>query len=333
MSLTAPFRLCRYIRDSKINPRRRAGRKQSTSPSSPLAAPAPLGWDWDWHTQPRGEGARGRGGGLLEDRTTTTGKATSVHRALVPPAPQHPRHPGPRLCLSAWWRLALGVTGEGHGQGVRSWVRTCGSRCVGAVGEGRWWCWFEVQVVLGVGVEPHGEETCDVTPTHRSTTAPQHHRCLRTTRPHSTTQNSTTMSSGSAPALAAQTLAQDAHLRRNPTHADIAPSTAADKLSIHHTPLDDDDDDAASISSSILDHDALARPRHATLPDLRFEQSYLASIAGADGVWWRIALITVKDQVLFPLVQGMAYNLAMFGWRRWNRGAKMVGGGVGGAES
>ncbi|RPB11438.1 DUF1770-domain-containing protein, partial [Morchella conica CCBAS932] len=66
-----------------------------------------------------------------------------------------------------------------------------------------------------------------------------------------------------------------------------------------------------------------------TLPDLRFEQSYLASIAAAEGVWWKIALITLKDQCLMPLLQGVGYNLFVMGFRVWNRGAKFAGAGVG----
>ncbi|RPB05641.1 hypothetical protein L873DRAFT_1662358 [Choiromyces venosus 120613-1] len=65
------------------------------------------------------------------------------------------------------------------------------------------------------------------------------------------------------------------------------------------------------------------------LPDLRFEQSYLNSIAAAQGVWWKILLITVKDQVLLPLVQGLGYNLLLIGWRGWNSRAKWGGRGVG----
>lgn len=39
-----------------------------------------------------------------------------------------------------------------------------------------------------------------------------------------------------------------------------------------------------------------ATRRRAALPDLRFEHSYLASIAGAAS-YWRVAYITMRDQV------------------------------------
>lgn len=58
--------------------------------------------------------------------------------------------------------------------------------------------------------------------------------------------------------------------------------------------LDTDDDDD-------IPYSALRPAKPAThglppMPDLRFEQSYLHSIAHAD-TWWKVALITAKDQV------------------------------------
>ncbi len=50
----------------------------------------------------------------------------------------------------------------------------------------------------------------------------------------------------------------------------------------------------------------------------------MASIKDAD-TKTKIAFITVRDQVLLPLVQGIAWNLIMFGWRHWNRGSKFQG--------
>jgi hypothetical protein len=134
--------------------------------------------------------------------------------------------------------------------------------------------------------------------------------------------------------LATQTLAQDTHIVHNPTAYDIAPATSAERRfqpQPHHDDLDfdsDDEDDRASIGSSVLERPP-RRPLP-SLPDLRFEQSYMASIAPAQGVWWKIALITLKDQVLMPLLQGLGFNLALFGWRYWNRGVKFRGAGVGG---
>lgn len=39
--------------------------------------------------------------------------------------------------------------------------------------------------------------------------------------------------------------------------------------------------------------------------------------------------MTVRDQLVLPLVQGMMWNLAVYGWRYWNGGVKFVGEGVG----
>lgn len=60
------------------------------------------------------------------------------------------------------------------------------------------------------------------------------------------------------------------------------------------------------------------------LPDLRFEQSYLHSLAAAD-TWWKVGLVTMRDQMLMPFVQGLLYNLAVGGWQYWNRSAKLSG--------
>ncbi len=56
-----------------------------------------------------------------------------------------------------------------------------------------------------------------------------------------------------------------------------------------------DEDDEEDIPYSVLK----PTPRRASfgpLPDLRFEQSYLASIAGADSRW-KVLYITARDQV------------------------------------
>jgi len=132
--------------------------------------------------------------------------------------------------------------------------------------------------------------------------------------------------------LAAQTLAQDTHTVHHPDRSNIAPSTSADaKFPVRRHDDIDEDDDRHSISSSIFGyHERPARRPLPPLPDLRFEQSYMASIALARGVWWKVALITLKDQVLMPLLQGLGFNLALFGWRWWNRGVKFSGAGLGG---
>jgi hypothetical protein len=134
--------------------------------------------------------------------------------------------------------------------------------------------------------------------------------------------------------LAAQTLAQDTHIDHSPGTHSIAPPTAAEatfdrRPRRYHDDLDSGDD-RTSISSSVLDPPPRQRRPLPPLPDLRFEQSYMASIAPAGGVWWKIALITLKDQVFMPLLQGLGFNLALFAWRWWNRGVKFSGAGVGG---
>ncbi|KAJ4304086.1 hypothetical protein N0V88_001696 [Collariella sp. IMI 366227] len=87
---------------------------------------------------------------------------------------------------------------------------------------------------------------------------------------------------------------------------------------------EDDDDEYPTLSVK-------PRPRRHHLPpmpDLRFEQSYLRSIQGAD-TWWKVGWITARDQVMMPFVQGVLYNLAICGWQSYNRNARIHGSSVG----
>ncbi|KAJ5317924.1 hypothetical protein N7508_002432 [Penicillium antarcticum] len=120
---------------------------------------------------------------------------------------------------------------------------------------------------------------------------------------------------------------QSASINKNPDPAhDINPATAAsEKQPVEVGP----DSDVDSIASDIVDPNRVIRPvrRRQTLPplpDLRFEQSYLASLKDAD-TWGRVAWITTRDQVLLPLIQGTVWTLALSGWRFWNRNASLSG--------
>ncbi|KAI1168032.1 hypothetical protein F5B18DRAFT_344779 [Nemania serpens] len=153
---------------------------------------------------------------------------------------------------------------------------------------------------------------------------------------------------------------QTAHINRDPSpRHDMNPSTAAStkepaSLSFprgtagsrhprrYRDDHDRDDEDEGGDEAEDEDDDiplsVLVRPRGAPrrrraasfppMPDLRFEQSYLHSIAGAE-TWARIAWITVRDQIMMPLAQGVLYNLAIVGWQHWNRNAQMSGSSVG----
>lgn len=114
----------------------------------------------------------------------------------------------------------------------------------------------------------------------------------------------------SIPTQIAETV-QTAHIQRDPSpHHDLNPSTSASikepvRISHpdQHSQLDEDDDvvdvreneDDDEIPISVL---RPHRRRHdfPPMPDLRFEQSYLHSIEGAQS-WGRIAWITIRDQV------------------------------------
>ncbi|ATY60603.1 hypothetical protein A9K55_006219 [Cordyceps militaris] len=132
---------------------------------------------------------------------------------------------------------------------------------------------------------------------------------------------------------------QASHIRSHPDPAlDMAPGTAADDKEILNEKyeydallqsstadqLDNMDDDEDDIPYSVLKRPRRQRQALPPLPDLRFEQSYLKSIASAD-TWWKIALITTRDQVIMPLAQGLIYNLVLCGWQEWNRNAKLHG--------
>ncbi|RWA11727.1 hypothetical protein EKO27_g3377 [Xylaria grammica] len=142
---------------------------------------------------------------------------------------------------------------------------------------------------------------------------------------------------------------QTAHINRDPSpRHDLNPSTAASakepaRLSRSSSPspertrryedeLDDvDDDEEIPLSILVRPREAPRRRRAASfppMPDLRFEQSYLHSISGAE-TWGRVVWITVRDQIMMPLAQGVLYNLAIVGWQHWNRNAQMSGSSVG----
>ncbi|KAM0251434.1 hypothetical protein ACHAP5_001743 [Fusarium lateritium] len=136
----------------------------------------------------------------------------------------------------------------------------------------------------------------------------------------------------SGPTELASTL-QAASIERHPDpKLDTNPPTAAgrsQRVTLEHAKhahddgIDEDEDDEEDIPYSVL----RPAPRHSNLPplpDLRFEQSYLRSISNAD-TWWKVALITTRDQILMPLTQGLVYNLFLCGWQQWNRNARLHG--------
>lgn len=137
----------------------------------------------------------------------------------------------------------------------------------------------------------------------------------------------------SNPANDLASLFQSASINRHPspTH-DINPSTAASvKRPVHiRQPSGTSSSEHPShdqIPISILD----PQPRTSTLPplpDLRFEQSYLARIKHCN-TNLQVAWVTFVDHVFLPLSQGIVWNLALFGWRSWNTGVKFQGRGVG----
>jgi hypothetical protein len=79
----------------------------------------------------------------------------------------------------------------------------------------------------------------------------------------------------------------------------VSHHTAASEASLDKYAYDYDEGIDASEEEDIPYSVLKPTPRRASfgpLPDLRFEQSYLASIAGAQ-TRWKVAWITVRDQV------------------------------------
>ncbi|EEQ87120.1 hypothetical protein RJZ56_004506 [Blastomyces dermatitidis] len=133
------------------------------------------------------------------------------------------------------------------------------------------------------------------------------------------------------PAIQLAETIQTASINPHPSAAhDINPSTTTSQKepvtirTYHHR----SPSYATSISTDIVDPSRSIRPLQRAplppLPDLRFEQSYLASLKGAE-TWQRVAWITLRDQVFLPLLQGTLWTLALTGWRYWNRGAQFTG--------
>ena len=102
---------------------------------------------------------------------------------------------------------------------------------------------------------------------------------------------------------------QAAHIKRDPSPLhDANPSTAASErepVSLRSVGGGSDDDIPVSVLKPTPRHARGGKharggvdlpPHFPPMPDLRFEQSYLHSISGAES-WWRIAWITVRDQV------------------------------------
>lgn len=137
----------------------------------------------------------------------------------------------------------------------------------------------------------------------------------------------------SIPIQIAETI-QTASINRAPSpRHDLNPSTAASsKQPVRVSPIESPSSPRSPTSrQSSPPYNIRPVPRKRNLPplpDLRFEQSYLASIQNTTS-WQGVAYITIRDQLLLPLVQGTLWTLALGGWRYWNRSAQFSGQTVG----
>ncbi|RMZ83612.1 hypothetical protein DV738_g906, partial [Chaetothyriales sp. CBS 135597] len=145
------------------------------------------------------------------------------------------------------------------------------------------------------------------------------------------------------PATELASAIQSVSIKQNPSpEHDVNPSTAASKREpvdlvspalsdIDETDADEldvDEEEEEELIPSYILKPRRRRKSFPKLPDFRFEQSYLASIKNAKSNT-DVVLITLRDQVLLPLAQGVLWNLVMFGWRYSNRASKFSGQSVG----
>ncbi|KAJ2899105.1 DUF1770-domain-containing protein [Zalerion maritima] len=135
--------------------------------------------------------------------------------------------------------------------------------------------------------------------------------------------------SSSIPLQVAETV-QTASINRNPSaNHDVNPSTAAARkipanvVSEKYPGSDFEGSEYGVVKPR-------PRPSHMAypLPDLRFEQSYLKSIEKAD-TWGKVAWVTFKDMMLMPFLQGVVYNIALCGFKHWNKRARVSGNTIG----
>ncbi|EGS20475.1 uncharacterized protein CTHT_0023070 [Thermochaetoides thermophila DSM 1495] len=143
----------------------------------------------------------------------------------------------------------------------------------------------------------------------------------------------------SVPLQIADTI-QTAHIQRHPSPLhDVNPphgaGSTAEPVYVDNEGIDEGEEelDTSEEEEYRSSRSAVPRPRKPQhhfppLPDLRFEQSYLWSIRNAD-TWWKVVAITVRDQVMMPLLQGIVYNLFICGWQYWNKSAQIHGSSVG----
>ncbi|MCJ1306934.1 hypothetical protein MMC25_000578 [Agyrium rufum] len=152
------------------------------------------------------------------------------------------------------------------------------------------------------------------------------------------------MSSNAAMEIASAIQSASINRAPSPRHDNNPSTTASRKVPARITTQSSTEDSNASPTSPGDDADELSSPASMIpasalepvprrrdlppLPEMRFEQSYLASLNGATD-WKTIGYITLRDQVLLPLVSGMVWALALHGWKHWNRGTVFVGEGVG----
>lgn len=142
-----------------------------------------------------------------------------------------------------------------------------------------------------------------------------------------------------AKTIAETTFRESQLIRNHSPSADPVPSTSADRVSItinrNNLPSiqfassranlqelsrqqEDEDESESEISVEDSPRSSPARYRRPPLPaipDLRFEQSYLRQLEAAKGsIMWMI-IITIREQVILPGVQGFLWALAMTGIR------------------
>ncbi|ORY86107.1 hypothetical protein BCR37DRAFT_390903 [Protomyces lactucae-debilis] len=115
-----------------------------------------------------------------------------------------------------------------------------------------------------------------------------------------------------------ETLAQDTHIESNPQ---IQPDTSADKapIKVYSGDIEGlDDDDLAQLPDEVQPGARPPKPvlfNGTPIPDLRFEQTYLTALNRTDWSHWSVFRVTLVDFLLWPMLQGAVWALALNGFR------------------
>ena len=104
---------------------------------------------------------------------------------------------------------------------------------------------------------------------------------------------------------------QDVHINQSPELEDITPAVDASAHELLNNEVTEPSRSTPSAHHRRRHHGPALPP----IPDLRFEPSYLAGLTRAQGSWNKAAWLTIRDQVIYPGLQGFGVALATIAFR------------------